>query len=245
MVNKERALLTILFLAMLAMIMALMYLLMSAQNTESKVVYVKDEPKALPEGGLPEPVSYDITAKIPKGHRAVAIPVDPISGVEGWVAPGVRVDVVWTTIVDGQPMAVTIVENAHVLSAGRRTDKNSAPLGAVNGVSVQAEHVTLLATIADSQKIQLAKKSPGSLSLSLRGDGDLELQGVETTETGQLLGISATENPTEEVELGGKSYILNNGQLINKEVMLKLRAQDIALKQEQANVVNQQINKTK
>lgn len=156
-----------------------------------------------------------ITQVIPEGFRAVTIPVDPLSGVEGWAVPGARVDVVWSSEHRGRPIVTTIVENAKVLSAERTTEtantKNS------QAASSAPKFVTLLVTIKDSQKIQLGRGS-GTLSLSLRGDGDRELSGHETITMENLLRSAELTDENEvkgKVSVNGKNYVLKGGNLIS------------------------------
>jgi pilus assembly protein CpaB len=107
-----------------------------------------------------------ITASIPEGYRAVTIRVDDRTSVEGWVRPGVYVDVIWATRVRGKEAVAIIVEKAKVLSS-----LGGGEQGAKEQVMIPAS-VTLLTTVKDADKIQLASTS-GILSLSLRGDTDL------------------------------------------------------------------------
>jgi pilus assembly protein CpaB len=106
-----------------------------------------------------------ISSKIPEGYRAVTIPVDQTTGVEGWAKPGVKVDVSWTSVRDGRSLVTTIVYNAEVLSAGGSPSSNP------NEPPSAATTVTLLVTDADAGKIHLAQTN-GKVSLSLRGDND-------------------------------------------------------------------------
>ena len=101
-----------------------------------------------------------------------------------------------------------------MLSAGRRT-KVAEHVEKV-ALDKMANHITLLATIEDSQKIQLAKKSPGSLSLSLRGDGDLEMLGTESTNLEQLLKTSTAVQDKKSIFIDKKEYILEDGSLVSK-----------------------------
>lgn len=112
--------------------------------------------------------SQDVGERIPTGYRAVAIPINALTGVEGWVRPGAHVDVVWSTEREKQFVVVTIVENARVLSVERSLDTEQPSSGIV---ATPPSHITLVVSSADAQKIQLAKSS-GSLSLSLRGTDD-------------------------------------------------------------------------
>jgi pilus assembly protein CpaB len=128
-----------------------------------------------------------IPIDIPPGFRAVTIPVDETTGVEGWAKPGVRVDVSWTTLRQGRNVVVTIVNNAKVLSAGGNPSSNpNEPAGMVRTV-------TLLVTEEDANRVQLAKTN-GKLSLSLRGGEDpgARTQFVITSED-DFFGVSKNE----------------------------------------------------
>lgn len=131
-----------------------------------------------------------ITALIPPGYRAVTIPVDVRTGIEGWARAGARVDVVWNTQIRGKEGVAVIVENAKVLSASRSTESQQ---NAKQDANVPTE-LTLLASIHDANKIILALKS-GSLSLSLRGDSEPGMSDAGTAiTTDDLLGGSRQVN---------------------------------------------------
>lgn len=106
-----------------------------------------------------------ITSGIPDGFRAVTIPVDQTTGVEGWAKPGVKVDVVLVSSGGGRSEAGTIVCNAKVVSAG------GSPSAGPNEAAGLVSTVTLLVSQDDAVTIQLAQ-TMGKLSLSLRGDTD-------------------------------------------------------------------------
>lgn len=106
-----------------------------------------------------------ITSTIPEGFRAVTIPVDQTTGVEGWAKPGVKVDVVLVTTTAGRSEAGTIVCNAKVVSAG------GSSVTGPNETAGPVSTVTLLVSQDDAVTIQLAQ-TMGKLSLSLRGDTD-------------------------------------------------------------------------
>ncbi|MCO6431951.1 MAG: Flp pilus assembly protein CpaB [Deltaproteobacteria bacterium] len=113
------------------------------------------------------PPANEVTERIPHGYRGMTISVNAESGVEGWVRPGVRVDVLWTSNYRGKATVNTIVENVEVLSAERSTDAQAI----ADSDAPIPSHVTLAVTADDANRIQLAKAS-GSLSLVLRGAGD-------------------------------------------------------------------------
>jgi pilus assembly protein CpaB len=122
-------------------------------------------------GGLP--------AMIPEGKRAVTIEVNEVSGLAGLLVPGSRVDLVQTIKVknaDQDLMAKTIVENLQVLAVGRRTSTVApgaapGPGGAPEPEQPVARSVTLLATAAEAEAIDLASHV-GSPRLVLRNGAD-------------------------------------------------------------------------
>lgn len=149
--------------------------------------------------------SNAVTSKIPDGFRAITIPVDAESGVEGWVRAGARVDVLWISTIRDKPIVSTIVEDVEVLSAERSTDTNGADV-AKTGIP---SHVTLLASAGDAQRIQLAKRS-GTLSLNLRGTTDRSAAtGGGTITLDGLLNKDGQEQDLDNVgwvQLGSQAY---------------------------------------
>lgn len=152
----------------------------------------------------------ELTAEIPEGFRAVTIGVDIRTSVEGFVRPGARVDVVWASRIRGKPSITTIVENAKVLSAERQTRANVAE-------SVVPNTVTLLVTVRDAQKIQLATTT-GKLNLSLRGDADTGAgTSAGSITLDDLIGGTRERKVQENVEgtvtVGGEKWLLVDGKL--------------------------------
>jgi Flp pilus assembly protein CpaB len=147
----------------------------------------------------------------------VTISVNAESAVEGWVRPGVRVDLVWTTSHVGKLIATTLVENALVLSAERSVQKIAADTRVAPAPQGLPSHVTLLVTVKDSQKIHLARRSPGSMSLSLRGDADTVERGGSTIAIDNMLrgdDADALNALQGKIEFGGKSYVMRGGKLM-------------------------------
>ncbi len=62
-----------------------------------------------------------LAATIPEGKRAVAVRVDDVVGVAGFVLPGTRVDIILSGSVGGGGVNVStvVLENIQVLSAGQ------------------------------------------------------------------------------------------------------------------------------
>ena len=170
-----------------------------------------------------EPLMASITAKIPAGFRAVTIPVDPQTGVEGWASPGARVDVIWRVSHAGKPVVTTVVEDAKILSAERLTEQAAnIRLASGKGVDpsgVQPRFVTLLVNLEDSHKIELAK-AEGTLSLILRGDGDRDPVGNDTLTYDMLMRRSDlvdANQPRGHIQYDGEEFYLDGETLVKSE----------------------------
>ncbi|HME06031.1 MAG TPA: Flp pilus assembly protein CpaB [Bryobacteraceae bacterium] len=116
---------------------------------------------------------------IPVGMRAVTVRVNDVTGVSGFVLPGMRVDV----LVTGHPpktdlltVTRTTLQNIMVLSAGTSIQADS------RGAAIQAPTVTLLASPEQAELLTLAN-SEGHIQLILRNASD---QTVEKTKGAQL-----------------------------------------------------------
>ena len=143
------------------------------------------------EGRLaPKGAGAGLAALIPRGMRAVAVRVNDVMGVAGFVLPGMRVDVV----ISGRPPHVntqqtgtvsrTLLQNVQVLSAGQRLHKD------VDGKPVQAPVVNLLVTPAQAEMLSLAG-SETRIQLVLRNPMDVDQADPPGTAVAKLFGGSA------------------------------------------------------
>lgn len=129
----------------------------------------------LTQGSLIKPGERGfLAAALGPGMRAVTVAVSNTSGVNGFVFPGDRVDMVLTQEVagggDGDPLKVseTVLRNVRVLAVDTRTnslDDTGKPVVEVSST------VTLEATPRIAEKIAVAQ-TLGSISLSLRSIAD-------------------------------------------------------------------------
>jgi pilus assembly protein CpaB len=126
----------------------------------------------LEERLAPEGAGAGLPALIPAGMRAVAIPVNNVSGLGGFVTPGTRVDV----LVMGNPpnvppslgtLSKTLLQNIEVLSAGTQTQRDA------EGKPVQVPVLNLLVTPEQAEMISLAS-SRAQIQLVLRNPLDKE-----------------------------------------------------------------------
>ena len=161
------------------------------------------------------PPAVAFTSRIPAGMRAVSIRVNAESAVEGWARPGARADVVWSTEYRGKNVVTTIVENVEVLSAGS-TVKQEGDKSLMQDSRVEVPtHVTLLVSIADAQRIQIAKTS-GALYLNLRGDSDTQPTNSGTITVGNLLkssGLVPFDDIEARIKVDGREYVLSGGEI--------------------------------
>lgn len=128
---------------------------------------------------------------IPAGMRAVAVKVDDVVGVAGYVLAGTRVDV----ILAGSPeeghqtdTAKVFLENVQVLAAGQNLGYD------MDGRPQNVPVVTLLVTPDDAQKLALASID-GRIRLALRNPLDQEEHDPYPTRRGALYARSTPEPP--------------------------------------------------
>ena len=110
-----------------------------------------------------------LSATVKEGMRAVAVRVNDVVGVGGFVLPGDRVDVLYTRTSrnDNESSSTDVlIQNVRVLAVDQMADqKNEAP--------VVAKVATLEVTTIDAQKLALAQTT-GSIGLTLRAAGSLD-----------------------------------------------------------------------
>ena len=122
-----------------------------------------------------------LAATIPEGKRALAVRVDDVVGVAGFVLPGTRVDIILSGSVGGAGVDISkvVLENVQVLSAGQNVEYDSA------GKAQRVPVVTMLLTPEEAQKLTLATID-GRIRLALRNPLDLETANPEPTRRAEL-----------------------------------------------------------
>ena len=136
------------------------------------------ESRLAPKGG-----GAGLAALIPPGMRAVAIRVNEIVGVAGFVVPGMRVDV----LVSGNPpgnavsgsVTKTLLQNVQVLSAGQNFQKDA------EGKPVSVQVVNLLVTPEQAEMLSLASNQT-TIQLVLRNPMDTQIAKTTGTAVVQL-----------------------------------------------------------
>ncbi len=130
------------------------------------------EGEAVMENRLAPPgAGGGLAATIPPGLRAVAVRVDDVVGVAGFVVPGMRVDVLISGMPPGQtgnnPKVKTLLQNIQVLSAGQNFQKDA------EGKPVAVQVVNLLVTPEQAETLSLASNQT-RIQLVLRNPLDTQ-----------------------------------------------------------------------
>lgn len=140
------------------------------------------------EGRLaPRGAGAGLAATIPVGKRAVALRVNEVVGLAGFVMPGMRVDVLVAGNAPGSAnplsgtLSRTILQNIEVLSAGQNIEKN------VNGKPEAAQVVNLLVTPEQAEILSLAG-SETKVQLVLRNPLDTAEESTPGTSVAKLFG---------------------------------------------------------
>lgn len=122
-----------------------------------------------------------IPLAIREGYRAVAVRVNEVIGVAGWVSEGQRVDVL-VTLDQGaqidQPITRIVLQDIPVLRIGQVTETNDQNEAQIVTV------VTLVVTPEEAERLTLAE-TKGQIRLSLRNPLDrdtVQTNGVEARE---------------------------------------------------------------
>jgi len=129
---------------------------------------------------------------IPVGMRAVTVRVNDVSGISGFVLPGMRVDI----LVTGRPpssdgtITATALQNMLVLSAGTAIQADA------RGQAIQASTVTLLATPDQAETLTLANNE-GRIQLVLRNGSDQTIEKPPGREVSELYGLHVRKKPVE------------------------------------------------
>ena len=111
-----------------------------------------------------------LTVRLEPGKRAMAVSVNEIIGVSGFIAPDDRVDVILTTIPPGggnaqdNRIAKIVLQNMRVLSVAQSTETKE-------GKPQVPRSITLEVTPEEAEKLSLASQE-GSIILALRALGD-------------------------------------------------------------------------
>jgi pilus assembly protein CpaB len=134
----------------------------------------------------PKGAGGGLAAMIPPGMRAVAVRVNEVVGVAGFVVPGMRIDVLISGSKPGGDSGLgtvtkTLLQNLEVLSAGQDFKKDA------EGKPIQVQVVNLLVTPQQAEELSLASAQT-SIQLVLRNPLDHDVAKTPGTAVGLLFG---------------------------------------------------------
>jgi len=127
-----------------------------------------------------------MSREVSRGMRAVAIRIDDVSGVAGFILPGDRVDVMLTRQVEGSAAGGSnlatdvILQNITVLGVDQLADQD-------RDKPVVGRTVTVEVTTEQAQKLALAQQA-GTLGLALRNAESVDQQPVNRVQVPDLYG---------------------------------------------------------
>ncbi len=135
-----------------------------------------------------------VAAVISQNKRAMAVKVDKVKGISGFIHPGHRVDVVATfkPAHSQLPVTMTVLENIPVLATGTDTEirgKQEKP--------VEVDVITLEVSPEEAEVLALSS-SEGKLQLSLRNFSDTKNIGTTGVTVQSLVRFLSGKGPTPE-----------------------------------------------
>ncbi len=132
-----------------------------------------------------------LAALLTAGMRAVAVRVDDVVGVAGFIHPGDSVDVIVTMQAgSGPPMSKIVLQNIRVLAVGKQVERNDREMSKAMPATV----ATLMVNSDESEKLALAA-SKGQILLSLRSGLDKKLVATSGVLPPELLGGRSNPPP--------------------------------------------------
>jgi pilus assembly protein CpaB len=137
----------------------------------------------------PQGAGAGLASMIPVGMRAVALKIDEVVGLAGFVVPGMRVDVIIAGgNQDGNRINIlsrTVLQNIEVLSAGQKIEKTA------DGKPQNAQVVNLLVSPDQAEILSLASNET-KVQLVLRNPLDTQEQKTSGTSVAALFGQPLT-----------------------------------------------------
>lgn len=108
---------------------------------------------------------FGLAPLIKQGYRAIAVAVNQVSGVSGFILPGSKVDVLLTArgLDSAENLTTTVLENVTVLSTGhsQEADANGQPQNVpVVNMLLKPEDARLLTLATQEGRIQLVLRNP-------------------------------------------------------------------------------------
>jgi pilus assembly protein CpaB len=124
------------------------------------------------------------SAQLPAGMRALTFPVNEEASIAGMLAPGDRIDILFTTTAANESVTVPLLFSIPVIATGLRTQANENSLP--DKLHGPFRTITVSVTPADAAKITLAQEA-GRITVALRQPHDQSLTRIARITKNALL----------------------------------------------------------
>jgi len=165
------------------------YSSLDSVKTHSTKVFLKDGEPVL--ASKLSAIGGGLSLRIPDEMRAISLSVNEISGVNGFVLPGDRVDILVTVDnAKGSNVAVTstILQNVEVLASGSKTETH-------RNHQITVQTVTLLVDSKGAEELSLGMYQ-GKVNLVLRNPVDQVIVASSSTDTRKMLKLTSSSRST-------------------------------------------------
>lgn len=134
---------------------------------------------------LAQGIGAGFSAQLPEGMRALTFPVDEEAAIAGMLAPGDRIDLLFTTAAANDSVTVPLLFAVPVIATGLRTQSNENALPE-RLQSTLFRTITVAVTPVDAAKITLAQEA-GRISVALRQPNDQAITHIARITKSSLL----------------------------------------------------------
>jgi pilus assembly protein CpaB len=158
------------------------------------------------ESHLARDAAAGFSSQLAEGMRALTFPVDDEASIAGMLAPGDRIDILFTTLNGNESVTLPLLLDVPVIATGVRTVTNAAYLED-RGNARQYNTVTVSVTPENAAKITLAQDA-GKITVALRQPQDNQPIQIARITKRTLLNTEriaklGTPRPRVEIILGG------------------------------------------
>jgi len=155
---------------------------------------------------LAHDVSAGFSSQLAEGMRALTFPVDDEASIAGMLAPGDRIDILFTTLSGNENVTLPLLLDVPVIATGIRTITNAAYLDEKTA-SRQYNTLTVSVSPENAAKITLAQDA-GKITVALRQPQDNQPIQIARVTKRTLLNNervlkASTPRPRVEIILGG------------------------------------------
>lgn len=142
-----------------------------------------------------------MSVMVPPGKRAMAVGVNEVIGVSGFILPKDRVDVIATKTDQSSKSSETILQNIEVLAAGKRLEQEGKQ-------NVEVPTVTLAVTPEQAERLALALQQ-GKIHIALRSVMDRQDVHLAASSRGSAVARKAGGRPTHAGTKSGKEVAVD------------------------------------